>query len=238
MELVEQTGPNDPYGLRAIVDAWRDEVPGRRPSYDDVAFKARNHGAPEGFVGSWLSKVISGGRPYDENLLAAIALALDHQPEELPHFKLAMSRRLLDERAMGSVAGALENLRYFEDGLELHRDQFLHDQDHQAGDDRLTVMVSKERQADIVIQDEDDKVIMIVEVKAYTDQDEAERQALVYVDTNVLVNVLERGLATPTPSEASASLLHLLQQAAQRTREQRTASPAVPDGEGSRETRG
>lgn len=116
MEHVEQTGPNDPYGLRAIVDTWRDQLPGRRPSYDDIAFRARDFGAPNGFVGSWLSKIFTGARPYDETLLAAIAEALEHEPEELPHYRLALTRRLLDERANG-LEGALEVLTLVEGAL-------------------------------------------------------------------------------------------------------------------------
>lgn len=116
MRSVEQSGPNDPYGLRSVVDAWRETSDGKRLSYDDIAFRARDFGAPDGFVGSWLSKVFSGGRPYDIDLLAAIAKALGRQPDELPHYRLALARRLLDERANG-LEGAMETLSLVEIAL-------------------------------------------------------------------------------------------------------------------------
>lgn len=84
-------------------------------SLEDLAYEARRHGAPTRFVGSWLSKVLSGGRPYDAALLAALARALGHEPEELLHYRLAVAVQAIDEATKWSeVESILSSLRNIE----------------------------------------------------------------------------------------------------------------------------
>lgn len=102
---------------RRIVARLRAE---RGMSLEDLAFEARAH-APKGTVSlSLIQKRLAPGstaQPSPE-LLAALAQALDEDPNVFPEYRLARFRQLFDERTVG-LDQAWENYGEFIAGLRL-----------------------------------------------------------------------------------------------------------------------
>lgn len=80
---------------------------------DDVAFEARQHGAPSTFTGSWISQLRRGSRPLAVDVLQGIAGALGVEPEHFAEYRLARIRQLFDEREIG-LKEAIRNLTALE----------------------------------------------------------------------------------------------------------------------------
>lgn len=84
-------------------------------SQEDLAYEARDHGAPSTLTGSWISQLKSGKRPLSLDVLIGIAGALGIEPERFAEYRLAIARQQLDEREVG-LAQALQALEAYERG--------------------------------------------------------------------------------------------------------------------------
>lgn len=89
-----------------LVDQLRAE---KGLSQDDLAYEARQHGAPSTLTGSWVSQLKKGKRPLAADVLRGIAGALGVPPETFAEYRLAMARRELDEKEVG-LERAVANL--------------------------------------------------------------------------------------------------------------------------------
>lgn len=85
-------------------------------SQDDLAYGARQFGAPATLTGSWISQLRKGTRPLTLEILAGIAGALEVPPETFAEYRLAQARRMLDEREEG-LDQAIANLSRVESEL-------------------------------------------------------------------------------------------------------------------------
>jgi|GEM_PF-2202600 len=91
-------------GFGVIVRRLRAE---RDLSIENLALQAQIK-EQEGPSVSYLGRLERGERPPTVAAMEAIAAVLDVSPAEFPEYRLAMARRLLDERAVG-LGAALEN---------------------------------------------------------------------------------------------------------------------------------
>ena len=75
-------------------------------SQDDLAYEARQHGAPSTLTGSWISQLRRGKRPLAIDILEGIAGALEVDPNVFVEYRLAVARRALDEKEVGLAQAA------------------------------------------------------------------------------------------------------------------------------------
>jgi transcriptional regulator with XRE-family HTH domain len=81
-----------------LVDELRAQT---RMSQDDLAYSARQHGAPSTLTGSWISQLKLGKRPLAIDILEGMAGALGVDPNIFVEYRLAIARRALDEKEVG-----------------------------------------------------------------------------------------------------------------------------------------
>lgn len=85
-------------------------------SAENLAFEARNY-LDEGLSTSLVTKIETEKRRATVEIMEALAAALDVPPDTFAEYRLAMLRRMFDEREVG-LAQALENARELAHGLE------------------------------------------------------------------------------------------------------------------------
>jgi transcriptional regulator with XRE-family HTH domain len=92
-----------------LVDRRRREI---GISQDDLAYRAREFGAPSTLTGSWISAMKNGKRPLAADVLAGIAGALNLDPEVFVEYRLTMARELFNPANVGldEAAANLESL--------------------------------------------------------------------------------------------------------------------------------
>jgi lambda repressor-like predicted transcriptional regulator len=199
---------------KAFRDYLKDTAAEKGTSVSRVLYAAADPDV-KGLAPDTLKKALAGDRPLHAFQIKAIAEALGLRPEQVPHYRMAELREDLDERIAGPEK-ALQTLERLE-------------------------------RADLVLV-RDGTPIAMSEVKNYDGTSLAAPKGARYAAEMIgeLQALIEGGdlTAVPagalmrSPSDAAAELLRLQQEAARRTRDQRTGEPEAPAGEGSREKRG
>lgn len=92
-------------GVTGRITPWHELVDDRRQaaglSQDDLAYRAREFGAPSTLTGSWISAMKKGKRPLAPDVLRGIAGALDFPPEAFVEYRLMLARAQLDPGVVG-----------------------------------------------------------------------------------------------------------------------------------------